>query len=471
MLRMGLGVALVLALSGCMIPTLPEPIDAGAIWTQGTPTLGDVTVVDGVAIAYLSQGENDLQVRGWDVATGRLLWTHDAIPGAGAIGLFLTVPVVTVGGSSYVAVLDYVDDWHTVVVIDVATGEPLEYETRGDSGWPFAFWADGRPDACVDDPDQFCVVGYPRDSDEVRAYRLDIEAREMRPEPDGAIPGNARTLYSGVWSTNERRATGGQEILGYSENGTTLWTRPYEDVFGPGYSSDNGWSWEYDADNDQLVSFGAKRDPAVLRYELTDNSLVALDRATGSTNWLVRGVDPYCAASDGTPGLRCRYESGYIEFPDERSPGEFFDLDVTLEGYDPATGEATWSLPLGDQEGAVTTYESVGFRGGATQRIVPSARGAIVVDIADGTVRELPPDEIVPCLTTTTYRFAEYSSLGAASADYYGAPVVEACTLDGDPVDFDSRPSDLWITTAGVDAGDGIYIVATTDGLRAYRLD
>jgi hypothetical protein len=463
-------VGAVLASSGCaLLPLTPkEPVTDGALWVQPTPTLGDVTVVDGVAIAYLSQGDDDLQLRGWDAETGRLLWTRDVIPGGGTIGLFLQVRSLTVGDRSYVAALEYLDDWHTIVVVDVRSGERLDYDYPEGLGDPFAFWADGRPEPCADDANAFCVVGYPTYGDEAILFRLDVEDRELREEA-GAIPGDARMLDAGIWSTAGRPATGGQEVLGYSVGGDVLWSWPYEEVFGPGYSSDFGWSWAYDSENDQFLSYGGRGELGSLEYDITSTSVVALDRATGRTNWLVRGVDVTCASAFGEPGLRCRYHSGRIVFPDDTSPGEFVDVDVDLEGYDLATGETLWSVPLGDQPGAVTAYETVSFRGG-DWRIVPSDDGLLAIDVRDGSVEQIDADEVLPCVRITTYRYTEYSSLGSPLTDYYGTGVVEACTPEGRPVGYDDPPTDFWIRTAGVDAGNGVWIVATTEGLRAYRV-
>lgn len=452
------------ALSACVGPP-PEPdvshTRADQLWSTDQPTLGEPVLADGALIAYTSSGDGELTLRAWDAATGDELWAQEATPGGAVLGEELYVRTLEVDGTAYVAALSPQPIGHTVVVREAASGAVVELADEATGGAALTLDARSRPYAC---DAEFCLTAFlPGDAETLRLLRIDPVAGVVSVEAADALPAGVRDLSSGIWSTAGRGP--GEELIGRSVGGETAWTRPYTEVFGPGYSSDGGWDWRYDAQVDAFIGLSRPYVQGATSFQLGDLQVAALDAATGETLWKVEHVDTGCQAAHSAPDLWCRYAGGSLTYG-EGATGE--DLDVSLERFDPATGDVVWSAPLGNAPGAAYGTAGVPLAGSDAAQAVVTADGPVVVDLSDGTVDELAAD-VVACVRDTGYRYPKYGRQGAELYDYNGEKVVEFCDPDGAAVDPEVIEPAL-VQIAGVELGDGRFVLATPTGLVAFQL-
>jgi hypothetical protein len=126
------------------------------------------------------------------------------------------------------------------------------------------------------------------------------------------------------------------------------WRTPVSAAFPPGFSTDNGWSWElYRAAHLFVGSVSGPdvHDGARLVDDLGRTSaMAALSERDGSVVWRDDGSTVNFRLVIGGVPVRCRWRGTRVR--DVGGANESFqDLDVTLEGFDLATGKTTWSVP------------------------------------------------------------------------------------------------------------------------------
>lgn len=439
-------------------------------WSADAHVLGPPKVVGDVILDYVSAGNSSLALTAWSASDGSVLWTIPASPGAGAAGVELEPGTVTVGNRTFAAVdTDAPAGGHTITVVDIATGVPVEYHNSATTGQTFRFIAGGRPDKCSDaDPGAFCVVGgVGPDVTQMRTFRLDPVQAVITGDAE-SIPANARPLSGGLWATNDRPPAG-QEVLGRSENGATVWSHPYDELFGPGYSSDSGWNWQEDPKNTQIIGSVAAHQKGQSTWDVAAQSTVALDAATGAVRWRVDGVAPACQVAGGySVDLWCR-ATGTATAADGAPMTPAGPFAVSLEKFDPATGSVVWSAPLGDAPGAIFSSMGTAYAGNDQYRMVGSAGTIVRIRLSDGSITPVGPDEIVGCLATTEYQYHEGGIPSLAEITYPGLDVVQLCHVDGTPAGGSEVTTRL-LQVVGTPVHAGLVVLATPAGLRAYRV-
>lgn len=437
------------------------------LWSAHDVTLlGQPVVAGDVALAYVTDTGSDLALRAWDVTTGEQLWSDDASPGGGSVGTSLPLSTVTVDDATYVGIQTMTPDGvHFVTVRDVATGHEVELENTVISSPILGFFSRSRVWSCQDER-AFCVQAALAPSGSWLTLRFDpltATASEV-PSTNAEIPANTRQV-SDLWASNDRPPQGA-EVLGRSVGGTVLWSHGYEDLLGPGASSDNGWNWAVDDDTDLVLGTVVQPEQDQTVNDLANDVTVALDGATGTVRWRQDGAVTSCDAADefSTTHLWCRVRTGSMVFDGSGAqPGG--PMDLSLEKFDPATGDVLWSAPLGDAPGAFGL--GLTFTPTDDYRVLATADGAVRVRLDDGSVSPVAADEVLACARRPTFEFPANADPASATATYRGAPVVDLCLPDGTAA---TTATTALVTDVGVDAGDGIRLLATGAGLEAYRI-
>ncbi|KFF59126.1 hypothetical protein JF66_13580, partial [Cryobacterium sp. MLB-32] len=276
-------------LSGCAgappSPARDFESQIGPSWTVTAGLIGAPIAANGVVVSYVSASDGGLQIVAWDAHSGVELWRDDAATGSMTTGVELDASIVETDGRTLVPYVrdlpDNDSDWQQLVIADAVTGIAVAVA-------PSAVWASERPTACPDGAG-ICFSGWTFDARLAgqRSFRFDPKVGTVRPDTDLALPDGARFLGERIFSTS-LRAPEGLEMLGYSAAGKTAWQRPYTEVFGRGYSSDGGWSWEKSDPDGLLIGSGATYEPGLsdreqYSYDLTEQRVVALSRETGET--------------------------------------------------------------------------------------------------------------------------------------------------------------------------------------------
>jgi hypothetical protein len=482
--RWGVVVVGVVLLAGCssgpQVPDVPmanlAPVagtgltgDELLVWSTTAHVLGPPVVAGDVVLGYVSDANSSLALSAWSALDGSALWSIPASPGAGAIGITLMPETVTDGNRTFTAVTtNDPAGAHSVVVVDVATGAPVPLRNTATTNPSFRFVAYGRPSRCGEsDPAAFCVPGgVGPDVTVQRTFRIDPIGGLITLE-QGAMPDNARALSGSLWATNDRPPEG-QEVLGRSLNGATQWSHTYDELFGPGYSSDVGWNWTEDPANAQIVgSINAvvRTDPT---WNVASVSTVALAADTGAVRWRADGVDATCGLADVTTNdLWCR-STGTVNIG-ESGFSLAGPVDVTLERFDRATGNVVWSLPLGDAPGALDSSLAPEYAGNDAYKIVGSGGTLLRVRLADGSVEPVAAGDIVGCIAETEYQYHEGGIPSLAEVTYPGQDVVQFCHPDGSPA-TDTEVTTAALDVAGTPVRPGLVVVATPTGVRGYRV-
>lgn len=290
---------------------------------------------------------------------------------------------------------------------------------------------------------------------------------------------------------------GETEYLAAYDGGNELWRHSITELFGTGYSSDQGWSFEYDERSDLYVGgvgFTPTEEGGRTIVDLAESKLVAIERATGEVVWSEDGVADQC---DGTVDIitdeelteqaagenvffhpipvRCRVQGTvtYTESDDPEAEPERTGIDVTLEGYDPETGETTWSVALGE------ALNLLGYGGSGDPLPFVDRTGVAVtvdgeptaVDIASGQTRAVGADETLWCADRDSRYFdyrEPYYFDGEPTYGRVGELAYDWCEATGQPAAETATPPTAVPNTVGTRSGD-LAMVATPEGLVAYR--
>lgn len=455
----------------------PGPTDdggtvGGAAWTLDLPVVGQPIAVGGVAVVYVSDDE-DLSLVGVDAATGRQLWSQPASPGAVVTGI--QVEPTSVRGPGDARLVPYFrptgdgDLSAHLVVADPVTGED-----RASTG---PLYISEPPQPC-DDGTDVCVRTFEGRSDS--RIRLDLETGETDTEPEP--PSDSQRAIGSGGLTDLR--VDGVEYLARVDGAEVLWQTPVAEAFGRGWSTNGGWSWVHYREEGLFVGSigqypegGLDPDVEVMEMDLAVDMIVALDAATGAVVWSEQGAGVGCSfylalpvalagGDDVAPApIRCR-STGTASVSMEDDP-TFENVDVTLEGFDVATGETTWSVRAGNLPELV-------FEGGVSAVVdegsvafpidgVPHA-----VDLRDGSTRPAPDNLTLGCASELVrFEYPEpYPFEHGDVTERSGGTLVFVCDRDLAPVDR-PLPADV-VAAVGTAVGDGWYVIATEDGLSGY---
>jgi len=490
-------VAAALLVVGCTSGASPEPTATVAlgdaaepVWVVRVEAMSQPHVKDGVAVAYLAVpngepadpdalvGHKDLAVVAWDAESGAELWRHDAVPGhiTGSGKDYGYAPLIDITELDGSQVVDYLvpdpdSDGTLVAIADLRSGKETRYGPT--------VWATSRPYSCDSDPWRgVCLTGTFAGEADAHEIELDLTSAALVAVPDltpaNPVPDGAEQLGAGLFFAD------GQ--LGYADDlDEVRWTRPYEDVLGPGSSPQGITGW-VDRHDGLLVGLGSVSTEIAGEYDAsTVMRTVVLSAETGETVASVPGMPCSGRWSYSDVALTVCVETGTVTFPGDGSRKlTYTDHQRYVVGIDMKTGEQKWRLPaqgaepVTDDSSFVSDYPYVH---NGSYLVMGWSAQLRVVDTLTGAVSDLPSDAVFLCWSPWDRAYSTSLVVGGADSVSleFERSVVEVCDVDGMPTespwpgyfvraaffsdrDFDGRDD------------DGLYIVAGPGQVAAFRL-
>lgn len=421
-------------------PTASPLVDP--LWSvTGVTFAGEPIAVGDTAISYFV-AEQNLFIGAWRASDGAKLWDAPSDTSHTAGGVWIK-PAASGNNVVYLTPAG-TDGYSTVTVVEAATGT-----TVGNSE---LIWAQSRPAECAEGA---CVTGV-LGSGATGRWQVGPEAT-LSPSTSGYLPPNARILGEDVYSTNDRPG----EILGLGKNGATVWQRGYEEVFGAGYSSDAGWGW-YTGEGWPLVGFGYLFTDDQTGHDMAASKVVGLDPATGATLWEVAGAQMCATEAPADLVVLCVLTSGRITYATEEGALPVYtDVVATLQGLDPMTGQAAWTVPLDASNWGATYGEPFVDPADAVIRYIDGQPTSI--DRATGETTPLPAGEVLACTADRDILTVLTDGGTDSKQQYLGSATTPCDAQRADAPQF----SQSAVEAAGVVAGD-VRVVATRDGLQGF---
>jgi hypothetical protein len=453
------GLCLVLAVSGCgLLPDHAPPArvtpKARQLWVRDAKPVGQPLAIGGVAVGEVVENRN-LFVVGIDPVTGNELWRTSASPGEVVPG----VAVTPVRAGDRVAFFrrDPVGNLYArLVVADARTGDAVASTGSLLFGSP--------PEECPDS-DDVCALSRTGYDKPYQTHRLKISTGRYVAEQTGLPPRARRIGTAGLVDFGQRDP----EIIGLVRQGKLRWRTPLRDAFpAAGFSTDNGWNWQlYPNEKVYAGSVHGKRTGTYGKTDVVISLAAAatagLSEENGAVLWSDAGSSVTCTGK--TAPARCRSKGTLIISPKlERT---FTGLDVTVEGFDVRTGRTTWSVPVGAAEGLVGA-ETAAPNAGATEIIVRTAAGPVLLDLNTGKQRTPATDEIFWCETHLDFEYREpYFGKGGVPTYQRAGNRAVTCNAVGDPAN--GSPTVAATTATGAHVGP-YAVVATEAGFVGYSV-
>ncbi len=194
--------------------------------------------------------------------------------------------------------------------------------------------------------------------------------------------------------------------------------------------------------------------------------LVSFRAGTGAIEWARGGVTECLGPVDNdapTAHVRCRVDGVVVSKKGWQEP-RFKEMTLSVEGYQPRTGETTWSIDSTRSQ----AVDLVSGRYGPLIRdgrhlVVRTPAGPQLVSTRDGSVTTLDAADRFLCLEKA--RSIRYAMAWEGIQRRRAGRLVYPCTPDGRRAE--SAVTGEAVLMGGVPAGD-LYLVATKAGVAAY---
>lgn len=387
---------------------------AGAIWEVALSPIAQPEVTDGVALVY-AKTASSVTAHAVSVTDGKELWTQAVHPGIGAPGVSLTPAVTKTSTGESVAVFlqesaapstDGGTSWWTApVAVDLKSGKELY---RGDPQL-----IESRPAACDDEKDM-CFTSLNAQTRLTTQHRVDLSTGADSTGPEvNPLTGNFRLVGDGLYSVVE----GGKERLARVSAGDKLWEADVESIFGPGATTNLGWSFEFSKKLDLYIGSVGINPTSETDYvrlmeqtftvDLTKHRTVGFRASTGEKLWTAEGSEKWCSSGVGKTEttlmdgnafpVRCEYTQGTMAVPG----GTYQNAEGKLVGYDPVSGEAKWQTTSTPIKAATDLLVPSPSRGDVVLTGGPD--GMTMVNTLSGESRAATNDDVFLCSEAATY--------------------------------------------------------------------
>jgi outer membrane protein assembly factor BamB len=442
--------------AGTMSPVVPR---LAVIWNN--PRLSPIaqpTAIGKVVVGIVTE-DRKLFVVGINPATGKELWRQQMTPSFVTAGVQVEIKKVDTNKVAYFRPTGedtQYEELANLVVADAQTGNDIATSPEAAFTSPISVCTDGK-DVCTISQ----TTAFNRNQ-----YRLEIATGRYVVDSDRMPPG-ARSLDApGLFDLGDRPGN----TMALLRDGTLQWGTPVSAAFPPDFSSDNGWTWRLFSNEHVFVgSMYGKPLATSPRYmtDLANNAAMAgLAEATGEVLWRDPGSSFQCHLGYEHFPVRCR-RHGIASYKADTEPS-FEGLDITIEGFDPATGQTTWSVPIGAAISLVGGSPAPAIAG-PTQVVLEGPKGPVVLDYATGDVRPPAPGATFWCMTETRYELSRpyRGHQGTWEHTRTGGPRATICDARGKPAT--ALPSVAATLAAGAQVG-GYTVLATPEGYLGFAV-
>ena len=408
--KMGTLAGLAISLANSCAPAGENPVPRGPVAVSAR-TAGDARYAPawintdrhpidqvkaiGSTMVGLVVDDGTLLVIGLDPATGHELWHEPATPGSVMIALAVEVAQIGEDKVAYFRPVENVIPYAQLVVADARSGRDVAVSP------PMMFST--TPYACVNHQDA-CALASERPGWKIHEFRLEIATgKYLADSPD--LPPTARVLeVPGLVDFGDRPGN----TLGWLRDGRLQWNLPISAAFPPGFSSDNGWTWHLYANQHMLVGSVFGPPLAITPQYVIDlehaSATAGISEDTGQVRWRDLGSTVQCHLGELEYPVRCRRRGIKATEPGQLST--FDGLGITVEGFDIATGAATWSVPLGPATNLADYFAPLPLAG-PTEVVVSGPTGPIALDYATGTTKPPPAGATFWCTSNVLYELAK----------------------------------------------------------------
>jgi hypothetical protein len=435
-LSMGL---LCLVLPGFSPPVAADSSGAGPTALTPIDVVGDPVAGEGAGVAVTVDSSHNLHLVGVAPGSGRVVWSKpfseslidpNFPPGLSPLGndVIDLVPVVK-------AANPLVD----VEAVNMTTGAVA---WRG----PQDVLVGDVPSPCAH-MTEFCVTVYNKDGSSTTVVLSPADGNVV-----GLLKGAANGLDVDLYETDAKTPT----IEALSGSGTVEWTRTTNQIFGgTGYDPYVGIFTSYGSTEVATVP-----PPNGDHSDGLDNATtVGLSLADGTTMWSLPGQYD-CDGSLGllVPPVNCVYKGVLAKTKSNANESTYTGLQMSLQGFDPATGAVTWNVPVRDIDDLTNgNAEFVDDN----SLLVQLANGTnAILDTSSGKTSAVPPGQVFWCIGGHSFKVNEDKTFNKAENrpeddEYY------PCTENGDT-------ARTWPSTSPDQVGvtvDGEFMWATAHGL------
>lgn len=256
-----------------------------------------------------------------------------------------------------------------------------------------------------------------------------------------------RKLASGLYED-------GSNLVAVDDADQVRWERPFSDVYG-GADVDPDYGWEIQLRDGVYAgtigvvepqSDAGRLLPGRTTVELAGfSALAGFAASDGQTLWARPDASTFCGALDFDADHPVRCVATGLVVNDRVNPAQVINLDVTLEGFDLATGETTWAWHAGAVRGLVIPPSSDGagrdiLRLDETRYLVDVGDAVMTVDLDRGEGPGAATD-VGWCENDTevevAFRVAGFQTSGYSSDRWY------PCTIDGVEADIPGTVPDF----------------------------
>jgi hypothetical protein len=438
-------------------------------------------VAGDVAVAVVQARGDELDIVGIGVDDGRVRWRYPYYTPDALHSSYFWPPVFRAASGKQYAVFQRAevgaglaaDQPKPYLAVDPDTGRIVARTKPLVALWHAVPCDGGRVevDVCLD------VHGAGSNLEAELEWHLDDFSLRRTPDDQHAGP-------AGVYTVFGRRgiATVGRKVSGRG------WSRRTRALVGPRWEVDERSATPIVDDGVVVISASRRASASQERrfhrgervpFDRGANETLGLDLHTGRVMWKHEGGELGCPSVTGVEApVRCVFR-GHFLFDEQWHGPRLKGIRLAIEGFDPATGDPTWSVPLtraaagreARQEYARSEAPSGGVIVGDEVGWLPTASGPRLVAWSDGSSREVPGGSVLLCDSSRQFRYAtDDGPWQTRGTDTFGL-----CTQAGDRGSggrgrVAGPPSAADLAVAGVPAGQGRYLVAFENRLVAYSV-
>ena len=429
--------------------TAPPPRPLDLLWSTSGVQFASQPVQVGERLVTYVAVDGGMWLVAYNATTGAETWRREST--ASYVTKGVGMPVVADEARAY-HMAPRGTETAAIEAVDIATGEPAWITEASPGGFADV------PELCPEAPDRVCATAYDG-PDTGSLWSVDTTT--------GAVTRTdrfeGRELSEGLY---DLRGDGDEQVA-WVVDGQVTWQRPPGELFqGRDVTSDNGWRWHEHAG--LLVGWlGTRQEwPTNGEVPFVPQFMAGVDPASGETRWVAEG-DPICGGRltgmglqvDGAePWIRCRMTgSDHVE---EEVVARTVVTDAVMEGFDPATGATTWTVPLGAASALIDDTKPLVRLGPTAFTLVRDDGSRVAVDVAAGEVIEVLDDAVGWCIGTNKFDYVDGSDPPFRIGEDFAMP----CGLDGT-----RRPSPMAADEELGAAGDGRFAWVDAEGLHVAR--